>query len=115
MHDAKLTEVADRPDQLLVKPARFLFLELGFAGDVREEFPVAAVLHNDVEPGRGFNNLVHLNDVWVAHYLQNMDLTRYSLYVVHFCDLVLFEDFYRDLLIREQVNSFFDFAEGPLA
>lgn len=115
MHDAQLPEVADRTDQLLVEPARLLLLEFGLARDVREEFPVAAVLHNDVEASRGFNNLIHLNDVRVAHNLQDVDLSRNALNVVHFCDFILFEDFDRDLLIREQVNAFFDFAESSLA
>jgi len=73
------------------------------------------VLHNDVESERRLNDLVHLNYVWVAHYLQNVDLASDTLYVIDLGYLVFLENFNGDSLARKQVDALFYFAKSALA
>ena len=73
------------------------------------------MLHNDVQPGRRLNDLVHLNDVRVTYNFQNMDFSGHTLYIVDFSDFAFFEYFDCDLLLSEQMNAFLDFAESALA
>lgn len=115
VHDAQLPEVAYGWNQLLEESASFFLFELRLRGDVAEEFAVAAVLHNDVEPCWGLDDLVHLNNVGVAHYFENVDFPSDSLDVVYLCDFVFFEDFDCYFLLSEQMNSLLHLAEGALA
>lgn len=114
MHDAKFAEVANRRNKLLVESACFLFFEFGFWSNITEELTVAAVLHYDVEAEWSLNNLVHLNDMGVAHYFKNVDLASHTLNIVDLCDFVLFKNFDCHFLPCKKVNALFDFAKGAL-
>lgn len=49
--------------------------------------------------------LIELNDVWVSHNLENMDLSGYALDVRLVLDFILLQDFDRYFLARDQVSS----------
>jgi len=51
----------------------------------------------------------------MAYYLQYVDLTTDTLNVVDVCNFTFFEDLDCDLLIRKNMDSFFDFAKCSLA
>jgi hypothetical protein len=86
VHNAQLSKVSNCRYQLLKQPTSLLFFEFVLAGDVAEELAIAAVLHNYVQAGRRLNDLVHLNNVRMSDDLEDVDFSRYSLYIVYFSD-----------------------------
>lgn len=86
MHNSKFSQIVDGKDKLLVKPTSFFFLEPRLRSYVAEELPIAAVLHNDVEPGGRLDHLVHLDDVGVPNYFKNVEFTLHTLDIGDFLD-----------------------------
>ena len=115
MNYSEFSQVVNGEDKLLVKPARFFFLEPRLRCYVAEELSIAAVLHYDVEAEWGLNNFVHLNDMGVPHYFKNVDLACHSFDIIHLCDFVLFKNFNCNFLSCKKVNALFNFAKGSLA
>ena len=44
-----------------------------------------------------------------------MNLAAHPLHIIHICYLALIEYLYRNFLIGEDVNTFFDLSEGALS
>jgi hypothetical protein len=72
------------------------------------------MFHNNVQAVRRLNNLIHLNNVGVPDYLQDVELAGYSFDVVDLGDFRFLKNFYCNFLLGEHVDSFLYFAEGAL-
>ena len=74
------------------------FLDSLVLHDVVKQFAATCILHDQVELLRCLNDLVELDDVRVPDHLQDVDLPRDSLHVVHVLYLVLLKYFDGNLL-----------------
>ena len=79
MGDTQLRDVLDAGDQLLEEPASFFFVQFRLRCDVFKQLAVGGMFHHQVEPRLRLDDLVELNDVRMAHLLQNVDLALHSL------------------------------------
>ena len=93
MGDPQLSKVVYRRYELLEKSARLLLLQLIFGRDVAEQLAIAAVLHDEEEASWRLDDLVQLDDMRVAHYLQDVNLAADSLHIVHISYFVFLENF----------------------
>ncbi len=73
------------------------------------------MLHDHKKASGGLDDFIKLDDVRVAHNLQNVDFTADALHVVNVCDFAFFQNLNCNLLIRKNMNSFLHFAKCPLA
>jgi hypothetical protein len=115
MHNPKLTQVANRFNQLLEQSTRFFLFQLPATCDIAEELTVTTVFHDDKQIGGSLYDFVHLDDVWVTNKLQNVEFTGDSFDICYFSDLALVEDLYCNLLFGEKMDSFLYFPERSLA
>jgi len=90
---AALVQVLDARDQLLVELARLLLLQTRVPHDVVEQLAAVGVLHDHEELLLGLDDLVQLDDVVVAHLLQNLYLTSYPLNIFLVINLIFFKNF----------------------
>ena len=114
MTDFVLVQVFNTRKYLLEKFASIFFLEpLPFDYEV-EELPTTSVFHNEKELSISLDNLVELYHVWMAHYLQDLNLPGHSLYVSLVQYFVFLEDLDGDLFPCEGVGAESDLPKGPL-
>lgn len=115
MTDFVLVQIFNARKYLLEKLASIFFLEpLPFDYEV-EELPTTSVFHNEKELSISLDNLVELYHVWMAHYLQDLNLPGHSLYVSLVQYFVFLEDLDGDLFPCEGVGAESDLPKGPLA
>ena len=94
----------------------FVTQKLLFALDnVVEQLSTLHVFHYEEELLGSFDYLVELDYVRVANQLQNVDLTRYPLYVCHIHYLLLLEYFHSHLLPCRDVCRRLHFTKSPLS
>ena len=107
-------DVLDACYELLVHAhGRFLVQSL-VADDVVEKLAVLAKLHDQKQFTLGLDDLVELDYVRVAHFLKNLNLTRYTLNVFLVLDSALLEDLDGDLLVGQRMRRQLDFSKGTL-
>jgi hypothetical protein len=67
--------------------------------NVVEEFTSIGIFHDHVELFFGFNNFIELNDVWMSHFLQDFDFSRYSFNVFLIVNFIFLQNFNGNLTI----------------
>jgi len=82
---------------------------------VIEQFAVGRVLHDKEQVLWCFNQLVELNDVGVAHELQDMNLAAHTLYVRRIDYARLVEDLDSDGFVGGNVYGRLNLTEGAFA
>ena len=92
MHNSQLVQVFDSADNLLEELAGFGFLEFLLLDDVVEQLAAADKLHDEKELFRRLNNFKQLDDVRVPDQLENVNLSRHSLYICIARDLTLLKN-----------------------
>lgn len=92
-----LVNIFDTGYELEIKLASLFFRESGVPYDVVEELTPIAVLHDHVELLLCLNDLIELNDVRMPYLLEDLDFSRYALYVLLVVNFVLFQDFNSNL------------------
>jgi len=83
--------------------------------DIVEQLAIAAMLHNQKEPLRRFDDLIQLNDRRMPHDLQDVDFPRHSFNIINVVYLVFLQDFDCNLLPCENMESLFDLAKRALS
>jgi hypothetical protein len=92
-HAARV-QVLDARNQLLVELARLLLLQTRVPHDVVEQLAAVGVLHDHEELLLRLDDLVQLDDVVVAHLLQNLYLTSYPLNILLIINLIFLKNLY---------------------
>lgn len=91
-------EVLDACDNLVKELLGLRLLHSLILYDVIEELAAARILHDQVELLGSLDDLIELDDVRVPYELEDVNFPRYPLNIAHILNLLLFEDFDRDLL-----------------
>ena len=115
MCNSKFTKIFNSINELLEEPTSFLLRQVVFRSDVVEDFSVAAVLHDEEQSLRCFDDFIQLNDGRVSHNLKDVNFSFNSFDVVDVLDFSLVQNFDGDLHSCEDVETLFDFTESALA
>ena len=106
-----LVKVFDTGQNLMEKSTGFRILKLSLLDDVVEQFAPTCILHDEEKLLGSLNDLVQLNYVWMAHDLENMDLTHDSRNISLILDFVFLKDFNGDLLLRQLMDALSHLSE----
>ena len=82
--------------------------------DIIEQFAIATVFHDEEKTILGFNNLVKLDYVWMAHNSKDVDLSGHALNIINVVDLPLVQYLDGHLLSRKDVEALLYLAERAL-
>lgn len=96
-----MVEVAvfDAGDDLVEEPAGFVGIEPPLGDNVIEKLPIGDVLHHHKDVGRGVDDFVEADDVWVGAHFEDVDLAADFFAHVQLFDAVAVEDFDGDLCV----------------
>ena len=75
------------------KSTCFLLFQFVLLRDVAEKLSIAAVLHDEKELVGRLNNLIQLDDMWMSHNFEDVELTTDPLNIVYISYLALFKYF----------------------
>lgn len=93
MTDATLVEVLNSTDELPVKLGCLLLVEACISDDKVEELASVGMLHDHEKLLLRLNNLVELDDIGMANFLQNFNFPRNPFNVLLVVDLFFLKDF----------------------
>lgn len=82
--------------------------------DVVEEFAPWTVLHDQKQILRGFNDFVHLDQIWMPDELENMNLSADSFDVRNIHDFLLLQNLDGHFLLGLLMGCQLDFSKCPL-
>lgn len=83
--------------------------------NIVEELPSAGIFHDKIQLFLSLDNLIELNDLWMPHDLEDVNLAGHSLNVSDVADLALLKDFNCYLLLGEGVRAQLHLTESALA
>jgi len=83
--------------------------------DKVEELAAVGILHDHEELFIRFYDLIELDNVGMAHLLEDFNLARNSLNILLIVYFVLFKDLDSHLFSSEHVGALFDLAESALS
>ena len=115
MDDVELVKVLNSSDDLMKELESLRLFYSLVLDDVIEELSSISILHDQVKLLWRLNDLIQLNNIWVADHLENMNFTSNSLYIVHVLYLVFLQNFDSDSFISQFVNAQLDFSECALS
>lgn len=115
MANARLVQVLDASDELSIKFGCLFFLKARVSDDEVEKLSTVGIFHDHKEFLISFDDLIELNNVWMAYLLENFDLTCNSLHVFLVVNFVFFEDLDGNFLPSEHMSALFHLAKGALA
>ena len=115
VYDSVFVDVLHTCNDLLHEPDGFGFIEPLPFDDVVEEFTAFSILHDEVDVGFGFDDLVELDDVGMAEYFEDADFAGDTFDVWLFDNFLFLEGFDGHLFLGEDVSAQFDFAESTFA
>lgn len=115
MHNAKLVNILDSADDLLIHLGSLVLLKSPILHDVLKQLTARAILHDEVQVVMVLNHLVQLDNLRVTHLLQDGDLTIDPLNVRMVLDLVLFENLDSYFVAGHYVRTLLHFTEGTLS
>ena len=115
MYNAKLRNILNSSNYLLVNSTCFLFIKSFLRNNVIKKFSTLSILHNQIKSLFGLNNLVHLNNIRMSDYLQNMYFPCNSFDISDVLDFVFFQDFDSNLFIGLDMDAFLYLSEGSLS
>lgn len=93
-----LVDIVHPRENLQQEGSSISILDFVQLDDMVKELPTIRVLHDEVKRSRGFYYLVKLDNVLMAHCLEDVDFPGYTLQVRLLFDLILFQDLNRNLL-----------------
>ena len=93
MTDTTLVQVLNSADELPVKLSCLLLVEACISDDEVEELTSVGMLHDHEKLLFRLNNLVELDDIGVANFLQNFNFPRNPFNVLLVVDLFFLKDF----------------------
>ena len=93
MADATLVQVLNSADELPIKLGCLLLVEARISDDEVEELAAVGVFHDHEQLLLRLNDLVELDDIGVANFLQNFNFSRNPFNVLLVVDLFFLKDF----------------------
>ena len=82
MADATLVDVLDAGHQLLVHAHRRFLVKPLMRHDIVKELTILAKFHDEEELAFRFNDFIELDHIWMPDFLEDFDLSAYSLDVL---------------------------------
>ena len=115
MDDVELVEVLNSSDDLMKELESLRLFYSLVLDDVIEELSSISILHDQVKLLWRLNDLIQLDNIWVADHLKNVDFTSDSLDIVHVLYLIFLQNFDSDSFIGQLVNAQLHFSERALS
>jgi hypothetical protein len=100
---------------LVEEPASLFLWHPATCHNVVEQFTTAAILHDQVELPRSFNDLIQLDHMWMPDELEDMNLASDPLHISYIHDAFLLQYLHSNLLTSENVSSQLHLTKGSLA
>lgn len=114
MHNSQFMQVLHPSNNLLEILTSLIFPQPLHPHNLIKKLALGHILHNQKQLLGRFDNFIQLYNVGMPDLLQDIDLTRDSLYIGYIGDLAFFKDLDGYFLLRLVMNTQLNFTKCPL-